>query len=79
MYEIYGRSNCASCTNATNLLESLDELYVYYNIEESDYWLNQFKKEWPGRKTVPAISKYGEKIGGYEDLREWVSKHSTNE
>lgn len=79
VFEIYGRNNCQSCENAKTLLKDYGYEFEFFNIEEQQMYLEDFKFEWPGRKTVPAISFNNERIGGYEDLREWVSKHSTNE
>jgi len=79
MFTVYGQHNCIWCERALTLLRELDHEYDFKYIDKSTKYLEQFKRDWPGRKTVPAISFNNERIGGYEDLRAWVSKHSTNE
>lgn len=83
MFEIYGRNNCQSCENAKALLNSLNEEFVFYNIEENATHLDMFKMLFPERKTVPMVVFTDKdavewEIGGYEDLVKWL-KPSTNE
>lgn len=81
MFEIYGRNNCVWCDRAKALLDEKGLTYKYMNIEENENYLEAFKENFPGAKTVPQIIKLDwydvdEWIGGYEDLHEWLKLYT---
>lgn len=72
MYTIYGKKThlCKWCGMAKNLLEEIDVDYEFIDIEENEEDKTFIKSK--GFTTVPAIFYDGEKVGGYEELVEFV-------
>ena len=76
MFEVYGRNNCVWCDRAKALLDEKSLPYRYYNIEEDENDLIDFKILFPGKKTVPQIMTGSLYIGGYEDLNNWLKLYT---
>ena len=70
-FKIYGKNDCMYCTLAIELLEMLNQSYVYLVLDE-DYSLEEYKDMFPTSKTVPQVIANGTKIGGYQELREFL-------
>lgn len=73
---IYTRAQyCKFCEAAKSLLADYDidydEMVVGVDISREE-----FIEEFPTQKTVPLIFINGDKIGGYEDLKEYLENTS---
>ena len=70
---VYSSNNCAYCSRAKMLLDTLDLSYKEINIQidlnERDIMLSRSN----GRRTVPQIFINNQHIGGYDDLVKIVS------
>ena len=75
MIEVYGREGCSYCTLAQKLLEEKKIPYNYIQLGV-DITLEEFKEKFPEQKTVPVVTSYGMKIGGYTDLQAYVEETS---
>ena len=75
MFLIYTTENCGWCAAAKSLLK--EENFEFTNIIlDTQEKINEFKKN-TGHKTVPQIyleTSEGEHIGGYEGLKEFLTK-----
>jgi glutaredoxin len=71
MIELYGKQNCGYCTSAMQLLESNGMEYKKYIIDEN-ISREEFVSKFPDVRTVPLICIDGEKLGGYQALKEYV-------
>lgn len=70
MFLIYSKPNCAYCTYAKQLLDSVNESYEEYDVYSNLDTITESIGERP--KTVPQIFKGAEHIGGYEELVEYI-------
>lgn len=75
MIEVYGREGCSYCTKAQKLLEEKKIPYNYIQLG-IDITVDEFKEKFPDQKTVPVITNYGMKIGGYSELQEYIEETS---
>ena len=73
MFEIYGTTNCTYCDRAKILLAMKEKEYTFINVAENDDVTAAFFKKFPNVKTVPQIMEDDKYIGGYQELREWLS------
>lgn len=71
MIELYGKQNCGFCTQAIALLESSGVEYKKYYLNE-DITVEEFTSKFPDVRTVPLICKDGERIGGYQALKDYM-------
>ncbi len=69
---IYTKPNCPSCIKAKNLLRQNNIQYGETVIGE-DIIREDFLSTFPDQKTVPLIIIEGQKVGGFEDLVEWLN------
>lgn len=85
MYFIYGRKNCSWCNAAKAILNDNAILFTYKDIEKDIDARMEFFEFFPFAKTVPQIlletpndgdHEY-KRIGGYEDLRQWLKPSTT--
>ena len=73
VFDIYSRPDCIWCNRAKELL-------FKEGIEYNDYDINQnllreeLKSKVPGVKTIPQIFKSGVRIGGYQDLVNYLEE-----
>ena len=74
MFDMYTRPTCFWCVRAKHLLESKGISYRDLDINNDDL-RNELKIKAPGIKTIPQIFKDGKRIGGYEDLVEYLKDH----
>lgn len=69
MIEIYGKTPCPFCDMAKSLCEmkGLEYHYKHYGL---DFTRDEMLEKFPGARTFPQIILDGEKIGGYDSLKE---------
>lgn len=77
MFTIYGQPNCVWCERAKSLLDERNLPYIYYEITDPGNRY-MFGADFPGRRTVPAVMYNKQNIGGYEELREWLKRYTSN-
>ena len=68
MYTVYGRSNCAYCEKAKNLLTLKGLAFKYVDVLEKPENMEAMREASPGAKTVPQIVLDGKLIGGFTEL-----------
>ena len=73
MYTIYSKPNCGYCLQAKDLL-TMEQLPFDYLTLGTHYSLQEFMELFPNARTFPMIVKYGEVIGGYNDLCEYLKQ-----
>lgn len=71
MITIYGKQNCGFCTMAQNLLETSKLEYQKFIIDEN-ITRDEFVSKFPDVRTVPLILLDDVRIGGYQQLKEYV-------
>ena len=74
MLDVYTRPTCIWCIRAKELLNSKGIPFKNLNIND-DELRKELKVNAPGIKTIPQIFKDGKRIGGYEDLVEYLKDH----
>lgn len=75
MITIYGKPACPFCDKAKALCEMHSLEYTYKTIG-TDYTREELLETFPGARTVPQIIVAGTKIGGYEQLVEYIDENS---
>ena len=73
MYTIYSKPNCGYCLQAKQLLEQNKLEFEYKNLG-THYSLQEFMELFPNARTFPMIVKYGEVIGGFNNLVEYLNQ-----
>ena len=73
VYRIYSKDNCPWCDKAKALLSDLDIHYEEMKLGR-DYGREDLIKLLPENLplTVPQVFLYNKRIGGYEDLKEYL-------
>ena len=74
MLDVYTRPTCIWCIRAKELLNSKGITFKNLDIND-DELRKELKVKAPGIKTIPQIFKDGKRIGGYEDLVEYLKDH----
>ena len=74
MLDVYTRPTCIWCIRAKELLNSKGIPFKNLDIND-DELRKELKVKAPGIKTIPKIFKDGKRIGGYEDLVEYLKDH----
>lgn len=72
MITIYSRPNCTWCDQSKALLES-EGLEYNELMLDLDVTVEQLKQLVPGAKSVPQIMDDGLYIGGFKELKEYLS------
>lgn len=75
MIEVYGREGCEYCKKAQELLDQKKIPYNYLELG-TDITLEDFRNKFPEQKTVPVVTSFGMKLGGYTQLVEYVEETS---
>lgn len=75
MIDVYGRSGCEYCTKAQQLLEERKIPYNYIQLGV-DITKDEFLEQFPDQKTVPLVLAHGMKVGGYNELVNYVEETS---
>ena len=73
MYTIYSKPNCSFCLQAKQLLE-MEQLLFEYKQLGTHYSLQEFMELFPNSRSFPMIVKDGTRIGGYNDLCEYLKQ-----
>ena len=74
MLDVYTRPTCIWCIRAKELLNSKGIPFKNLDINDDEF-RKELKEIAPGIKTIPQIFKDGKRIGGYEDLVEYLKDH----
>lgn len=72
---LYSKDTCPWCDKAKELLQSNSITYTELKFK-TDFTREELREKIPGkpdRLTLPQIFIDGEHIGGYEDLRDYIS------
>ena len=77
MIEIYGKPACPSCTKAKALCESRGYKFEYYTLG-SEFTREELFEQFPTAKTFPQIIIGGHKVGGYEQMVEYIENTNYN-
>ena len=73
MYEIYGTTSCEYCELAKKLLTEYDKEYTFIDVAENGDVTVAFFEKFPNVSRVPQIMEGDIHIGGYNELRKWLS------
>ena len=75
MIVIYSKDNCPWCDRAKELLQSKNITYteLKFNVDFTREQLAEKLPDKANRLTLPQIFIDDENIGGYEDLRDYIS------
>ena len=73
MFEIYGTTNCVYCDLAKKLLNIHNENYEFIDVAQNEDITAAFFKKFPNVSRVPQIMDDDKYVGGYQELREWLS------
>jgi glutaredoxin len=76
--EIYSKDNCSFCTSAKNLLNRRRIPYKEYVLGE-DFDREKLLDKFPEARTFPVVVVDGIRIGGYDDLVEYVKEYDGRE
>ena len=71
MITIYGKPACPSCTKAKALCESRQYKYEYKQLD-TDFTKEELFEQFPDARTFPQIIVGGQKVGGYEQMVEYI-------
>jgi glutaredoxin len=70
--EIYTKDFCIWCDRAKGLLNAHSIEFNEIDLSDDDTRIKFYENIGNNVKTVPQIFIDGERIGGYQDLREWL-------
>jgi|TARA_B100001093_G_C26848665_1_gene1024047 glutaredoxin len=70
--EIYTKDFCIWCDRAKDLLNSHSIDFNEIDISDDDTRTKFYENIGNNVKTVPQVFIDGERVGGYQDLREWL-------
>lgn len=74
---VWTKPKCFYCTQAKELLESMNLEYQEKRVGES-YTVEQFREAAPQATTYPQIFIYGNLIGGFSDLVDYIEQTGYN-
>jgi peroxiredoxin (alkyl hydroperoxide reductase subunit C) len=75
MIDVYGKEGCNYCALAKKLLDERKIKYNYIQLGV-DITILEFQERFPAQRTVPVVVAHGMKIGGYNDLVEYLEETS---
>lgn len=73
MIEIWGKPQCSFCEKAKSLCEIRGFKYTYKTMGV-DYTREELLEQFPTARTVPQIIVNGTKIGGYNELVNYIEE-----
>jgi glutaredoxin len=73
MIEIFGKPQCPYCDRAKQLCESRGFEFTYKSLG-TDYTREELLEQFPNARTVPQIIVNGTKIGGYNELVNYIEE-----
>lgn len=71
MIKIYGKPACPSCTKAKAFCESRQLQFEYLQLD-TDFTREELFEHFPTARTFPQIVVGGNKVGGYEQMIEYI-------
>lgn len=77
MITIYGKPACPSCTKAKALCETRQLKYEYKQLD-TDFTKEELFEQFPTARTFPQIIVGGQKVGGYEQMVEYIDNTGYN-
>jgi glutaredoxin len=77
MITIYGKPACPSCSKAKALCESRGLAFEYKQLDE-DFTREQLFEKFPTARTFPQIIVGDNKVGGYEQMVEYIDNTGYN-
>jgi glutaredoxin 3 len=77
MITIYGKPACPYCVKAKQLCESRGYNFEYKQLDV-DFTREQLFEEFPTARTFPQIIVGGNKVGGYEQLVQYIEDTGYN-
>lgn len=72
---IWSKDNCSYCNKAKLLLQNRNIPFEERNISK-DWTKEQLLEAVPNAKTVPQIFLWGNYVGGYDSLLEYMENHN---
>ena len=77
MIEIYGKDNCPYCDRAIALAEKMKAEFTYKKLDR-DFTREDLMEKFPTARTFPQIIIGGNKVGGYEQMVEYIDNTGYN-
>ena len=77
MIEIWGKPACPSCMKAKQLCEMRKYNYTYKELGK-DFDRDTVLETFPGARTFPQIIVGGNKVGGYEQMVDYIESTNYN-
>lgn len=77
MITIYGKPQCPSCSKAKALCETRQLKYEYKELDK-DFTKEQLFETFPTARTFPQIIVGFEKVGGFEQMVEYIDNTGYN-
>ena len=77
MIEVYGKPNCPQCEEVKTMLEMSNTPYHYYTLDV-DFTRDELFEQFPTARTFPQIIVGSEKVGGYEQMVEYIDNTGYN-
>ncbi len=74
-YFLYGISDCPFCVKAKQLLNDMDILYVYTEIDKDNktFFLNKMALKTNNQRTFPLVFHNDKFIGGFTQLDDYLA------
>lgn len=76
MFTVYGKEDCTYCVQAVELLKQKGEEFTYKKLDvdySKDDLIEMVGKYGVVPRTLPQITKDGEYVGGYNELKDLLS------
>jgi len=77
MIQIWGKPQCPSCIKAKTMLENREIKFEYFELDK-DFTREQVLAEFPEARTFTQIIINGIKVGGYEQMVQYMEDHNYN-
>ena len=71
--ELYTKDQCIWCDRAKGLLNAYSIDFVEFDLSNDEERLKFYEKIGNNVKTVPQVFIDDKRIGGYQDLKEWLN------
>ena len=71
--ELYTKDQCIWCDRAKGLLNAHSIDFVEFNLSNDEERLKFYENIGNNVKTVPQVFIDDKRIGGYQDLKEWLN------
>ena len=71
--EIYTKDQCIWCDRAKGLLNAYSIDFVEFDLSNDEERLKFYENIGNNVKTVPQVFIDDKRIGGYQDLKEWLN------